>query len=663
MAAIVSIGWLASSASVAFLLLSPSEACLAFSKSLGEIAQNNQDVKLEKDDIFLELQILADSQYWEKENLFVAEGNVKALIHGGNIKADRIEVDRLNKTIIATGNVVFNTKGNYLEASSFKYDLVQNKGEVYDVYGVIDIKLIPKDLNLNKPISLKQSKDRENNQTDFGDVRLVDGFLIQGGFRLDMETIENFDEESNSVNKWRIKASKLLIYKDGWKAEKVSFTNDPFNPAQIRIESYKVELKKNNLGLKNANITAQKSYLLLEDFLRIPIGNRRFQIGKEEKPQNWILGVDGKDRDGVFIGRQLRSVQIGDKYSLSLQPQYLLQRSISGETSAYPENGKTFNSSKVTTSTNLEDLFGLEAEIDGSFLNWNSKIEADITTFNRKKFANGARYAANFSKEINLNEIKDLRANIFALYREKVWNGSLGNTDIYTAFGIDFDKNGSSKFGKIKYDYNFRIGLGEYQAERLDSLELMSSLRTNFSSEFKFNYPIFTSLNNLPAKYIASPFSAENIQTGINLNAIMNTSISSYNNNKYQTSITFGLGPELILGNLRRKYFDYTKLSILPSYTFKSGDSPFKFDNDRDLVKLKIDLTQQLLGPIIIKNINEYNIDTNSANYGDSISSKLAIMWQRRAYEFGLFYDYKNESGGLSFRLNGFDFKGNPSSF
>jgi len=38
-------------------------------------------------------------------------------------------------------------------------------------------------------------------------------------------------------------------------------------------------------------------------------------------------------------------------------------------------------------------------------------------------------------------------------------------------------------------------------------------------------------------------------------------------------------------------------------------------------------------------------------------------MWQRRAYEFGLFYDFKNDSGGLSFRLNGFNYNGKPDSF
>ena len=34
-----------------------------------------------------------------------------------------------------------------------------------------------------------------------------------------------------------------------------------------------------------------------------------------------------------------------------------------------------------------------------------------------------------------------------------------------------------------------------------------------------------------------------------------------------------------------------------------------------------------------------------------------------RPYEFGLFYDFKNDSGGLSFRLNGFNYSGMPDSF
>ena len=114
---------------------------------------------------------------------------------------------------------------------------------------------------------------------------------------------------------------------------------------------------------------------------------------------------------------------------------------------------------------------------------------------------------------------------------------------------------------------------------------------------------------------------------------------------------------------LQRNYLDYTKLSVIPSYTFISGESPFKFDNQNDLVKLKIDLTQQLVGPVLARNVQEFNIDTQSPDYGKSISSKLSLMWQRRAYEFGLFYDFRNDSGGLSFRLNGFNYKGMTDSF
>ena len=65
----------------------------------------------------------------------------------------------------------------------------------------------------------------------------------------------------------------------------------------------------------------------------------------------------------------------------------------------------------------------------------------------------------------------------------------------------------------------------------------------------------------------------------------------------------------------------------------------------------------------MLRSVQEFNIDGSSENYGKSVTSKLSIMWQRRAYEFGLFYDFKNDSGGLSFRLNGFNYNGLPDSF
>ena len=53
----------------------------------------------------------------------------------------------------------------------------------------------------------------------------------------------------------------------------------------------------------------------------------------------------------------------------------------------------------------------------------------------------------------------------------------------------------------------------------------------------------------------------------------------------------------------------------------------------------------------------------NAILYGKTINSKLAILWERRAYGFGLFYNINDDSAGFMFRLNGFDFDGiNDSS-
>ena len=80
-----------------------------------------------------------------------------------------------------------------------------------------------------------------------------------------------------------------------------------------------------------------------------------------------------------------------------------------------------------------------------------------------------------------------------------------------------------------------------------------------------------------------------------------------------------------------------------------------------DLGTLGIGLTQQIAGPLVLNSGLEFNIDSGSNNYGDSIASRLSVMWQRRAYEFGLFYDIDDNSGGLMFRLNGFDYDGSSS--
>ena len=41
---------------------------------------------------------------------------------------------------------------------------------------------------------------------------------------------------NGTISRWRIQASKVLITADGWQADRMGFSNDPFTPAQTRID-------------------------------------------------------------------------------------------------------------------------------------------------------------------------------------------------------------------------------------------------------------------------------------------------------------------------------------------------------------------------------------------------------------------------------------------
>ena len=94
----------------------------------------------------------------------------------------------------------------------------------------------------------------------------------------------------------------------------------------------------------------------------------------------------------------------------------------------------------------------------------------------------------------------------------------------------------------------------------------------------------------------------------------------------------------------------------MPGVKIKSGNSPFKFDNAIDLRTINISLIQQIYGPLMIDIESNVNIDNSSENYGEYFDTKLGLLWQKRAYEFGIYYHPDNDAGGIYFRLNGFNF-------
>ena len=87
----------------------------------------------------------------------------------------------------------------------------------------------------------------------------------------------------------------------------MGFSNDPFTPAQTRIDAEDVIAREQANG--DVLISARRNRLIIEEQLPIPV-TRRQLIQKEEEVENrWVFGIDNKDRDGFFVGRNLKPIE------------------------------------------------------------------------------------------------------------------------------------------------------------------------------------------------------------------------------------------------------------------------------------------------------------------------------------------------------------------
>jgi len=545
-----------------------------------------------------------------------------------------------------------------------------------------NIDIYKEKLNKNKSNYLEE-KTRESfiNKIDQNiiDLSLRDSFKIQGSFGLP-KSIKEVGGKNNvgykvaqidklnkakfiagSVSRWRIQSAAISLHPDGWSSPRVAFTNDPFTPSQTVIEAVGVLA----INEKNGDllIKSKKSRLIFEERLSVPIPKSRRFKQSNEVANKWIFGIDLKDRDGLFVGRQFESIQLFNRFKLSLQPQFLLQRAITGETSSYIKDGESVTSDNVTDSIFGSDIFGLKSKLRGEIYGWDIKIDSNISTFNPERFFNGSRYSGNLNKSIKAPILDTVDFNIFGAYRYKTWNGSLGQTDIYSSYGGFLDKKREFQLGDLANNFNFKIGVGKYQAERFSGLGLIHLWRSDISTTLKSEYPLWTANINQFDSYKQYRYTPKKIIPGLKLNTNISSSVLYYEDGNSQTKITLSGGPSLTYGRFINPYLDYTKLSFSAAFTAKDGKSPFAFDETVDLATLGIGLTQQIAGPLLLSAGFEYNIDKQSQYYGKQVASSIELKWQRRSYDFSFYYKPTEGAGGFIFRLNDFDYKGQGVPF
>ncbi len=611
--------------------------------SVGNLEENDKRLssrKLEQNEVTsLTLKIFADKQYDYDQNIYLAEGNVKALINGGILRSDLLSYDKSTGILSAEGNIRFRKGGQYFRAKEFKFNLLKKEGSIKDAYGILDLKNVVNDLKIdaisNQAKALNSTNDKEINTYDdgiefsFGNIKLPDNKITRSNKSIGL------------INNWRFKSNSISIEEHGWKSNRIVFTNDPLDPNQISFEGIDVIAEEEEDG--RLLITSSKTNLILENRSKIFIGKRIFGQ-KKKKRSKFQLILDGKDRDGLVLVRRSNNTNITDNIKLQLQPQFLINRAILGKTNSY-KNSKDKN-------INFSDLFGLNINLNASNSNWSFDSLNDLSTLNTSRLFNGLRHSSSFSIPI----LEESTFNIFTAYRSRAWNGTIGETEIKSAFGGFIEKSQYFTTGSLKNNLNIRIGTGRYEAEKFENSEMISLWRSSIFSSLDSEYQIWKSnKKNLYQNHL-TPLSPVLINSELVLRTNIDSAYFNYLNDSDQGFLKLSIGPEIRLGDLERDYFDYTKLSVMPGVKIKFGNSPFKFDNAIDLKTINISLMQQIYGPLMLDIISNLNIDSSSKNYGEYYDTKLGLLWHKRAYECGIYYHPNNEAGGLYFRINGFKF-------
>ena len=579
-----------------------------------------------------ELEIQSDIKYQEG-NVTYAEGNVLVFYKGNTLKADSLIYDQEKETVKANGNIKITLGDQVFSSDKIHYDFKAKKGSFLGVKGLIKTK------------NLMQNFDLSSYKSD--QILSV------------LKTIkkEKILYTPEGINNWIFNAEELKVEKNQWFAQKAFFTNDLLETNQIKfqINSLRIVPKKDELQLKSSI-----SYLIIEDSLPIPFwfGNRTLTRSKDgyvfDYSFKWYLGLDKVDKDGYFLGRKIKPIDISDNFVLELEPQFLIQRSLQGYTKSFVNKDDSVTADKVRRDVSFLDYFSLGSDLIGKINSWDFKLEKKLYSLNFDKFLDALRLKINLTKEIEFINSK-WDKSFFGVYRDRVWNGSIGESEIYIGYGSKIEKNNTWEVDGIQKTERISMGLGKFKGEELNGKNLINSYKGSFfySLDQKIPLVVKAPIN----KFVDDSFNYifEPVKQGIYIDTKFAALYSLYEDGKHQEYIGFGAGPEFIFGEFKKKYFDYTKISLFPFYRIKSGDSIFKFDQISDQFTLDLAFDQQLYGPILLETNATLNIDGNSDDYGNFINSKISLNLKKRSFQFGIFYQPHNKSGGIGFSLYGFE--------
>ena len=666
----------------------------------------NEDVE----DLFIDIE--SDIQYNE-EGIFYAEGNAIIYFSDSILKGDLISYDRENKILKVQGNVDFNKGNQNFKATFLFYDIKNDEGYIDNIYGALDSKSFNKDFKLELNNQIKKSlNDAEKDIEDLQYINTATLSLVN-----DFEEDRRFNITSLGLNipqitKWRFKANKITFSSKKLQSKKIFFTNDPYNKPQFIFESknFIVEIINDKLRFLSKN-----SWIILDNQLRFPIGRR--SIYDRDPLTKWGVGADYENKDGFYIFRGSNSTNIFGDFNLKIQPYFLIQRSIKGTTDSYrAPNSSAFSNKIKDQKTDFSDYFALDVNLKGTLNNWFLESQANLNTLNFKRIDESLRTRLTLKKRINLletnknnnqlvsdekekvlvednfnsfkvfdnennsiinsdeelslkvnNELFDnpsekvfnnfLDLQIYNVFREKVTK-DFGTEEIYFATGFTAANTKSWLLDGKDSNFSLIYDLGHYKAKRRNASEFLDLYRNVFVAEYDYKFPIWRKKDLDKAINSSYRFTPDVRRPYIEWASGIQSGLFIYSDGSSQSATKFNTGPVVKLGMHKKNFLDYTYFKTSFSYTLKSGESPYDFDNINNDPRVNFNFSQQIFGPLIFN--YETVLNLNDGEYSDP---NYSIDLKRRAYAIGLVYNSGEESVGIRFNIFNFDYSGLSPKF
>ena len=609
--------------------------------------QNNDQ---SNDEFISQLRLSADRQEYDPDTqIITARGNVLLQLNDAIIEADELWLNLINRYALAEGDVLLTRGSQIVRGDRAEYNFIQQAGIIRGAVGSI---LLPEAANdFQSPLDPRRASVPTANRRAYDPIARPDGEAIteagSGGSLFvgtdDTELVGGDDE--GSLQQLRFETSELVFDVEGWRADDVRITNDPFSPPELELRATSLVLR--NISPTQDELLLQRPRLVFDQGLSLPLVRRRILLSRgtvspeDLNPVPVSLGIDGRDRGGLYVGRKIPIIRDG-RTRFSITPQFFITRAFSENTPADLNN--------FGFSADLRSRLDDKTTLQGS---------ADLTGLRPSELTENLRTSIGINRPIG-----DHRLNLQASYRERLFNGTLGFQDVQYSVGAvllspeyRLGENGP----RLTYQVSSQLINAESDRAELASAESGRATLGRFqaSASLQQNFNLWRGEPKPANQNEGLRFTPSPVIPYLDITSGLRTTGTYYTSGDFQNNLVAEIGLEGQLGHLSRNFGDYTRFNVGYSQSFIGGaDSPFLFDREVDRNVISFGITQQIYGPFLAGFETAYSLSENRA-----INTVYSLEYSRRTYGLLVRFDTTQSTGSIGFRLSNFSWLGDTDPF